>query len=91
MEFVPIFFGGQGAALGLSLHPDVTCPLKPCFQSKVFPKQHCLCMQGFVYVKFGTQEAASAAQRALDGRWFAGRQICAEYQFTAVYSQHFSV
>ena len=44
-----------------------------------------------MYVKFATQEAASAAQRALDGRWFAGRQICAEYQFAHLYSQHFGV
>lgn len=48
-------------------------------------------LQGFVYVKFATQEAASAAQRALDGRWFAGRQICAEYQFAQLYAQHFGV
>lgn len=47
--------------------------------------------KGFVYVKFATQEAASAAQRALDGRWFAGRQICAEYQFAQLYAQHFGV
>ena len=44
-----------------------------------------------MYVKFATQEASLAAQRALHGRWFAGRQICAEYQFAHIYSQHFQV
>ena len=56
-----------------------------------FAESTAVLAQGFVYVKFVTQEAASAAQRALDGRWFAGRQICAEYQFAHLYSQHFGV
>jgi hypothetical protein len=47
--------------------------------------------QGFVYLKFGTAEAAAAAHRALMGRWFAGRQIVAEYQFVAPYQQHFGI
>ena len=44
-----------------------------------------------MYVKFATQEGATAAQKALNGRWFAGNQICAEYQFSAVYASHFKV
>lgn len=47
--------------------------------------------QGFVYVKFGGVPAAAAAQKALHGRWFAGRQIAAVFQFTAVYNSHFGL
>ncbi|CAD7700816.1 unnamed protein product [Ostreobium quekettii] len=47
--------------------------------------------KGFVYLRFVTQEGAEAAQKALHGRWFAGRQIVAEYQFTQVYNSHFGV
>ena len=46
-------------------------------------------LQGFVYVKFATITAAEAAQKALHGRWFAGKQICAEFQLQAMYRQHF--
>ena len=45
--------------------------------------------QGFVYVKFENVAGASAAKQALHARWFAGRMIAAEFQFTAVYNQHF--
>jgi len=31
------------------------------------------------------------AQAALHSRWFAGRMIAAEYQFTAVYNKHFGL
>lgn len=48
-------------------------------------------VQGFVYLKFGTQHAATAAQQALNGRWFAGRRIIAEFQFAPIYAQHFGV
>lgn len=48
-------------------------------------------MQGFVYLKFMTVEGSAAAQKALHGRWFAGRQIVAEFQFTAVYGNYFTV
>jgi len=34
---------------------------------------------GFVYLQFETVEAASAAQRAMHTRWFAGRMISAIY------------
>ena len=49
------------------------------------------CMQGFVYLQFQSTEGAAAAQKALHGRWFAGRQIVAEFQFAPVYSQYFRV
>lgn len=45
--------------------------------------------QGFVYLKFATVEGSAAAQKQLHGRWFAGRQVVAEFQFTQVYSNHF--
>ncbi|GMH41513.1 hypothetical protein BSKO_09423 [Bryopsis sp. KO-2023] len=47
--------------------------------------------KGFVYVKFAKTEGSVASQRALHGRWFAGRQIVAEYQFAQVYNSHFDV
>lgn len=46
-------------------------------------------LQGFVYVKFATVTASEAAQKALHGRWFAGKQVCAEFQLQAMYRQHF--
>ena len=46
-------------------------------------------VQGFVYLKFVSGEGASAAQKALNGRWFAGRQIAADFQFPAVYQNYF--
>lgn len=45
--------------------------------------------QGFVYLKFGELQGAAAAQRALHGRWFAGRQIVADFQFTPIYNNYF--
>ncbi|KAG2426641.1 hypothetical protein HXX76_012955 [Chlamydomonas incerta] len=45
--------------------------------------------KGCVYLKFGSVEAASAAQHAMNGRWFAGRQIGVEYQFLQPYNSHF--
>lgn len=45
--------------------------------------------KGFVYLKFASGEGASAAQKALNGRWFAGRQIAADFQFPAVYNNFF--
>lgn len=45
--------------------------------------------KGFVYLKFMAVEGASAAQQALNGRWFAGRRIAAEFQFAQVYAGHF--
>ncbi len=46
-------------------------------------------MQGFVYLRFESVTAAQAAQKALHGRWFAGKQVCAEFQFVAPYAQRF--
>eukprot|EP00951_Prasinocladus_malaysianus_P039204 scaffold436874_cov47-Prasinocladus_malaysianus.AAC.1 len=39
--------------------------------------------QGFVYLKFATMDAAQKAQMTLNGRWFAGKEVLAEFQFTA--------
>ncbi|EFN58013.1 hypothetical protein CHLNCDRAFT_57088 [Chlorella variabilis] len=47
--------------------------------------------RGFVYVKFTAISSAANAQRALHGRWFAARQIAADFQFTPIYNQHFGV
>ncbi|GAB4822034.1 hypothetical protein N2152v2_009080 [Parachlorella kessleri] len=47
--------------------------------------------QGFVYLKFNNLQSAAAAQRALHGRWFAGRQIVADFQFTPVYNNFFKI
>ena len=46
-------------------------------------------LQGFVYLKFVSGEGAAAAHKALNGRWFAGRQIAADFQFPAVYQNYF--
>ena len=43
--------------------------------------------QGFVYLKFASVAAATAAKNVMHDRWFAGRQIAADYQFSAVYSK----
>lgn len=45
--------------------------------------------KGFVYLKFATVEGSAAAQKALHGRWFAGRQVVAEFQFTQIYNNFF--
>mmetsp|Transcript_33646 Transcript_33646/g.95156 ORF Transcript_33646/g.95156 Transcript_33646/m.95156 type:complete len:532 (+) Transcript_33646:298-1893(+) len=45
--------------------------------------------KGFVYLKFATVDAAQKAQSALNGRWFAGREVIAEFQFASVYDAHF--
>ncbi|KAL3132644.1 hypothetical protein ABBQ32_009168 [Trebouxia sp. C0010 RCD-2024] len=45
--------------------------------------------KGFVYLKFLNGDGASKAQAALNGRWFAGRQIAADFQFPAVYNNYF--
>ena len=44
---------------------------------------------GFIYIKFVTVAGCQAAQGALHQRWFASRKIAAEFQFKAVYDQHF--
>jgi hypothetical protein len=41
--------------------------------------------QGCVYLKFVTPEGASVAQNTLNGRFFSGRQIIAEYLTEAAY------
>ena len=47
--------------------------------------------QGFVYLKFADVASSTRAQQALHTRWFAGRKIAAEYQFTATYNGHFGL
>lgn len=44
---------------------------------------------GFVYLRFTSTAAAAAARGALHTRWFAGRMIAADFQFTAVYQREF--
>lgn len=46
---------------------------------------------GFVYLKFEAVEGSQRAQQALHSRWFAGRMIAAEYQFTVLYDAHFGL
>lgn len=38
----------------------------------------CCTLQGFVYVKFANQQGAEAAHRALNLRWYSGKQVRAE-------------
>ena len=47
--------------------------------------------EGFVYLKFASERGASEAQKALHGRWFAGRMVAAEFQFEAPYDAHFAI
>ena len=57
----------------------------------LFSFAHGCVRQGYVYLKFASVEGSAAAQKQLHGRWFAGRQVVAEFQFTAVYNGHFRV
>lgn len=47
--------------------------------------------KGFVYMKFNMPQGCMAAQQALNQRWFARRMIQADFQFEAVYNNHFQV
>ena len=47
--------------------------------------------RGFVYLKFGDESAAIAAQKALHGRWYSHKQIIADFQFTQLYNRHFNL
>ncbi|XP_020889374.1 RNA-binding protein 39 isoform X1 [Arabidopsis lyrata subsp. lyrata] len=44
---------------------------------------------GFVYLRFENAQAAIGAQRALHGRWFAGKMITATYMTTVAYEAKF--
>ena len=44
-----------------------------------------------MYAKLGSAEAAAAAHRSLHGRFYAHRQVVAEYQFVAPYDRHFGL
>mmetsp|Transcript_34181 Transcript_34181/g.61637 ORF Transcript_34181/g.61637 Transcript_34181/m.61637 type:complete len:470 (-) Transcript_34181:2323-3732(-) len=46
---------------------------------------------GCVYVKLSTVSGAQGAFQMLNGRWYSGRQIGAEFQFLTVYNQHFGL
>ncbi|KAF8065916.1 RBM39 [Scenedesmus sp. PABB004] len=47
--------------------------------------------QGFVYLKFDTAEAAAAAAKVLDGRFYNGHALSVVFQFPAMYNQHFGL
>lgn len=47
--------------------------------------------KGFVYVKFADQHGASAAHKALNGRFYSGKQILVDYQFLGPYNSHFAL
>ncbi|CAN1307716.1 RNA-binding protein 39 [Linum perenne] len=44
---------------------------------------------GFVYLRFENTHSAMGAQRALHGRWFAGKMITATYMVIPVYEEKF--
>mmetsp|Transcript_54899 Transcript_54899/g.174488 ORF Transcript_54899/g.174488 Transcript_54899/m.174488 type:complete len:83 (+) Transcript_54899:1371-1619(+) len=44
---------------------------------------------GFVYLKFVAVQGCEAAKQSLHGRWFAGKMVTAEFQFTREYDNHF--
>ncbi|CAN0878819.1 RNA-binding protein 39 [Linum grandiflorum] len=44
---------------------------------------------GFVYLRFENTKAAMEAQRALHGRWFAGKMITATYMVPQAYEEKF--
>ncbi|KAI9015717.1 hypothetical protein CLU79DRAFT_838069 [Phycomyces nitens] len=46
---------------------------------------------GEIFVKFGTIDAAERAVKALNGRWFGGRQITAAFVSEAIYNAKFSL
>jgi hypothetical protein len=82
------------ARQALPLHAPLLSFCNACYS--VAHALHCVltrhvAAQGFVYLKFATVEGSAAAQKALHGRWFAGRQVVAEFQFTAVYGSYFKV
>lgn len=45
--------------------------------------------QGFVYMKFSSTSGAQGALNALNGRWFAGRQIEADFIPESIYNNRF--
>jgi hypothetical protein len=67
---------------------DVQWTLCSTYDTEAAPSPLCP-LQGFVYLKFADANGAAAAQRALHGRFFAGRQLSAEFQFLHPYNQHF--
>eukprot|EP01025_Chloroclados_australasicus_P056998 TRINITY_DN70982_c0_g1_i1.p2 TRINITY_DN70982_c0_g1~~TRINITY_DN70982_c0_g1_i1.p2 ORF type:complete len:205 (+),score=43.08 TRINITY_DN70982_c0_g1_i1:54-617(+) len=47
--------------------------------------------KGFVYVRMDSVESAQRAMQALHGRWFAGKQIVAGYQFAHLSNRLFGL
>lgn len=47
--------------------------------------------KGFVYLKFGDTQSATAAHAALHGRWFNMKRLMAEYQFDTLFDAHFGL
>jgi len=47
--------------------------------------------KGFVYLKFGDVQSATAAHAALHGRWFNMKRLMAEYQFEQLFDSHFQL
>lgn len=95
----PLTFGIQGYGQSqVNILNPAACHCQEESSDGVSPISHqhtdcvwvlCLVMQGFVYLKFGSQEGAAAALKALHGRWFAGRQVVAEFQIAGLYNNHF--
>jgi RNA-binding protein 39 len=46
---------------------------------------------GHVYVRFADAAGAAAAKAALHGRWFAGKQVAADFQFAQLFAKHFGL
>ena len=47
--------------------------------------------QGFVYIKFVEVDGAYKAHALLNGRYYQGNQILADYQFVQPYNAHFGL
>ncbi len=78
----------HGRCLAACIVPAPSCAAEVLVEAP--PHLLCpLCLQPFVYLKFGTVEAAQAAHKALNGRFYSGKQIMVEYQFVQVYNAHF--
>ncbi len=52
------------------------------------PNSRLIVVQGEIYVKFETVDAAKEAIEGLNGRWFGGRQITAAFISDAIMQAH---
>nr|POF10666.1 isoform 3 of rna-binding protein 39 [Quercus suber] len=64
--------------------PDFELDIKEDVQSECLKNS-----AGFVYLRFENTQGAVAAQRALHGRWFAGKMITATYMVPQAYEAKF--